>query len=187
MVAGRPGKLEAEDQVWAAREYGKRDYVDVENISIWGSSYGGYLTAKVRELDSGAFSLGIVTAPVTDWRFYHSIYTESYMKPPTTNRPGYNASAITKTSGFKNVVGGFLIHHGTTDDNVHFQHSAVLVDTVVYEGVSPEKMRVQWFTDSDHNIVYNGAWSVLQKQLVNTLYDEKRTPEGKHQWSRRKA
>ncbi|CUS10776.1 unnamed protein product, partial [Tuber aestivum] len=66
MVAGQLGKLESEDQVWAAKEYGKRDYVDVGKISIWGSSYGGYLTGKVLELDSGAFSLGIMTAPVTD-------------------------------------------------------------------------------------------------------------------------
>ncbi|CUS10768.1 unnamed protein product, partial [Tuber aestivum] len=42
MVAGQLGKLEAEDQ-----------------IAIWGWSFGGYLTGKVLELDSGAFSLGI--------------------------------------------------------------------------------------------------------------------------------
>ncbi|CUS10777.1 unnamed protein product, partial [Tuber aestivum] len=186
MVVGQLGKLEAEDQVWAAKEYGKRDYVDPGKISIWGWSYGGYLTGKVLELDSGAFSSGIMTAPSSDWRFYDSIYTERYMKSPTANRAGYNASAIAKTSGFKNVAGGFLIQHGTADDNVHFQNPAVLVGTLVSEGVGPEKMRVQWFTDSDHNINYNGASSFLYKQLAKALYDEKRrTPEGKHQWSRR--
>ncbi|CAZ79558.1 unnamed protein product [Tuber melanosporum] len=49
LVTGQLGKLEAEDQ-----------------IAIWGWSYGGYLTGKVLELDSGVFSLGIMTAPVTD-------------------------------------------------------------------------------------------------------------------------
>lgn len=127
-----------------------------------------------------------MTAPVTDWRFYDSMYTERYMKLLTTNRAGYNASAITKTSGFKNVAGGFLIQHGTGDDNVHFQHSAVLADALVYEGVSPEKMRVQWFTDSDHNIDFHRAEGFLYKQLAKALYEEKRRrPEGKHQWSRR--
>ncbi|KAG0639686.1 dipeptidyl peptidase IV N-terminal region-domain-containing protein [Tuber brumale] len=187
-VAGRLGKLEAEDQVWAAREYAKRDYVNAEKIAIWGWSYGGYLTGKVLELDSGAFSLGIMTAPVTDWRFYDSIYTERYMKLLTTNGAGYNASAITKTAGFKNVAGGFLIQHGTGDDNVHFQNSAALADALVYEGVSPEKMRVQWFTDSDHGIDFHRAGRFLYKQLAKALYDEKRrTPEGKHQWSRRRV
>ncbi|CUS10778.1 unnamed protein product, partial [Tuber aestivum] len=84
-----------------------------------------------------------MTAPSSDWRFYDSIYTERYMKSLTANRAGYNASAIAKTSGFKNVAGGFLIQHGTADDNVHFQNPAVLVDTLVSAGVGPEKMRVQ--------------------------------------------
>ncbi|PWW77999.1 hypothetical protein C7212DRAFT_276810 [Tuber magnatum] len=188
MVAGQLGKLEAEDQVWAAREYAKRDYVDSEKIVIWGWSYGGYLTGKVLELDSGAFSLGLMTAPGTDWRFYNSMYTERYMKLLTTNRAGYNASAITKTSGFKNVAGGFLIQHGTGDDNVHFQHAAALVDALVYEGVSPEKMRVQWFTDSRHDMSSPGATDFLYKQLAKALYEEKsRRPEGSHQWSRRRV
>ncbi|KAG0639685.1 dipeptidyl peptidase IV N-terminal region-domain-containing protein [Tuber brumale] len=186
LVTGQLGKLEAEDQVWAAREYAKRDYVDAEKIVITGASYGGYLTGKVLELDSGAFSLGIMEAPVTDWRFYASIYVERYMKLPTTNGAGYNASAITKTAGFQNVAGGFIINHGTADDNVHFQNSAVLVDTLINEGVSPEKVRVQWFTDSDHNMNFHGAELFRCKQKAKALYDEKkRVPEEKHQWSHR--
>ncbi|RPA96803.1 hypothetical protein L873DRAFT_1693372 [Choiromyces venosus 120613-1] len=158
LVTGQLGKLEAEDQVWAAREYAKRDYVDASKIAIRGWSYGGYLTGKVLELDSGAFSLGLITAPVSDWRFYDSMYTERYMKLLTTNAAGYNASAIRKTAGFKNVAGGFLIQHGTGDDNVHFQNSAALVDTLVF----------------------------LYKQLAKALYEERRRKnEGKHQWSRR--
>lgn len=54
------GGLEAQDQVWAAREWAKKSYVDARKIVIWGWSYGGYLTSKVLELDSGAFSLGLV-------------------------------------------------------------------------------------------------------------------------------
>ena len=60
LVVGRLGELEAQDQVWAAREYAKRNYVDERKIAIWGWSYGGYLAGKVLELDSGAFSLGLV-------------------------------------------------------------------------------------------------------------------------------
>ncbi|KAG0133841.1 putative dipeptidyl peptidase IV (Dpp4) [Tuber indicum] len=183
LVTGQLGKLEAEDQVWAAREYAKRDYVDGEKIAISGASYGGYLTGKVLELDSGAFSLGIMAAPVTDWRFYASMYTERYMKLPTANPAGYNASAITKTEGFKNVAGGFIIQHGTGDDNVHFQNSAALVDALVREGVSPEKMRVQWFTDSSHYFDFHGATAFRYGQMAKALYDEKRrVPEEKHQW-----
>jgi dipeptidyl-peptidase 4 len=63
LVAKQLGKLEAEDQVWAAQEYAKREYVDKDHIAIWGWSYGGYLTSKVVETDTGVFTLGLVCFP----------------------------------------------------------------------------------------------------------------------------
>lgn len=103
-----------------------------------------------------------------------------------TNAAGYAVSAVRKADGFKNVAGGFMVQHGTGDDNVHFQNSAALVDTLIAAGVSPEKMHVQWFTDSDHGISFHGASAYLYKQLAKTLYGEKqRQGVAKHQWSRR--
>ena len=63
------------DQVNAAREWAKKRYVDIKRIGIWGwvrlsafkdkakliggaQSYGGFLTSKVIEADSGVISLG---------------------------------------------------------------------------------------------------------------------------------
>ncbi|KAH8154005.1 uncharacterized protein LAJ45_01772 [Morchella importuna] len=186
LVSRQLGKLEAQDQVWAAQQWAKKSYVDEKKIAIWGWSFGGYLTSKVLELDSGVFSLGLITAPVSDWRFYDSIYTERYMGTLEDNRDGYAQSAVALPEGFKNVAGGFLVQHGTGDDNVHFQNSAALVDTLMVAGVSPEKMRVQWFTDSDHNINFHGGTLFLYKQLAKSLYEEKERKETtKHQWSRR--
>ena len=80
-VVGNLGQLEAEDQIWAAKLYTKeKPYVDEDHMAIWGWSYGGYLSGKVVERNSGAFSLAMLTAPVSDWRFYDSVYTERYMK-----------------------------------------------------------------------------------------------------------
>ena len=61
LVAGQLGNLEAQDQVWAAKIWAAKPYVDSEHIAIWGWSYGGYLSAKVVELDSGVFTLGLST------------------------------------------------------------------------------------------------------------------------------
>ncbi|KAL4994647.1 putative dipeptidyl peptidase 4 [Aspergillus recurvatus] len=186
LVAKQLGKLEAEDQVYAAKQAAKLDWIDSEHIAIWGWSYGGYLTGKVVETDSGVFSLGLLTAPVSDWRLYDSMYTERYMKTLSTNADGYNTTAIRRTDGFKNVAGGFLIQHGTGDDNVHFQNSAALVDTLMGDGVTPGKMQVQWFTDSDHSINYNGGSVFLYRQLAQRLYKEKnRLETEQHQWSKR--
>lgn len=123
LVTRQLGKLEAEDQVLAAREWGRKAYVDKRHMVIWGWSFGGYLTGKVVERDDGVFSVGIITAPVSDWRFYDSVYTERYMKLDTAdgNREGYEESRIGRAGGFKEVKGGVLLQHGSGDDNVHFQ------------------------------------------------------------------
>ncbi|KAA8901294.1 dipeptidyl aminopeptidase B [Sphaerosporella brunnea] len=184
LVTRQLGKLETEDQVWAAKEWAKKSYVDSNHIAMWGWSYGGYLTSKVIETNSGVFSLGMITAPVSDWRFYDSMYAERYMKTLEMNPDGYKESAVCKSEGFKNIPGDVLIQHGTGDDNVHFQHSAVLVDTLMLAGVPPQKMDVQWFTDSDHNIRFHAATTFLYKQLTGKLFAEKnRKTETRHQWS----
>ncbi|KAF2202018.1 hypothetical protein GQ43DRAFT_480228 [Delitschia confertaspora ATCC 74209] len=187
-VTSNLGDLEAQDQVWAAKELAKNPWVDKEKIGIWGWSYGGYLSSKVVELNDPIISLGLITAPVSDWRFYDSMYTERFMKTPFTNAAGYDKSRVHDSTGFKSIAGGFLIQHGTGDDNVHFQNSAALVDLLVGEKVNPEKMQVQWFTDSDHNINYNGGNTFLYKQLSKKLFEEKNRVGkigGGHQWSRR--
>lgn len=187
-VTKQLGKLEAQDQIWAAQQWAKRDYVDAKHIVIWGWSYGGYLTSKVIEANTQAdvFSRGLITAPVSDWRFYDTMYTERYMKTLSENAEGYKNSAVVDVAGFKSVRGGVLVQHGTGDDNVHFQNSAALTDTLMRQGVTPEKLRVQWFTDSDHSIRRVGQNIFLYKQLTDELYEEKRWKEEKpHQWDKK--
>ncbi|KAH6893534.1 dipeptidyl peptidase IV N-terminal region-domain-containing protein [Thelonectria olida] len=188
-VTSRLGSLEPHDQVWAASKLGELfPYINRDKIGMWGWSYGGYLTAKTLEYDSGIFSFGLITAPVTDWRFYDSMYTERYMKTIETNAKNYTQTAVHDVAGFKNVVGGFSIMHGTGDDNVHYQHTAAFLDFIVSNGVSPDQMRMLAFTDSDHSINYNGADTYLYKFLTERLYDEVlrgKKKEPSHQWSKR--
>jgi dipeptidyl-peptidase-4 len=116
------------------------------------------------------------------------MYTERYMRVPETNGAGYESTAIRNTEGFKNVPGGFSIMHGIGDDNVHYQHTAALVDLLVGDGVSPEKMDWRAYTDSDHSIAYNGANVDLYKHLSSKLYNEKNREVGlveQHGWSKR--
>jgi len=142
-----------------------------------GWSYGGYLSSKVLELNSDVFSFAMITAPVSDWRFYDSMYTERYMKSLSANLEGYKTTAVSNATGFQNARGGFLIQHGTGDDNVHFQNSAVLVDTLTVGQVSPKKMHVQWFTDDDHNINFHGATQLVYKQMARYFWMEKERKE----------
>ncbi|CAO2655018.1 Nn.00g117510.m01.CDS01 [Neocucurbitaria sp. VM-36] len=190
LVTSNLGQLEAEDQIWAAKELAKNSWIDSDHIGIWGWSYGGYLTAKVVEVDDPIISFGLITAPVSDWRFYDSLYTERYMKTPTINPDGYNRSRVHDATGFKNIVGGVVIQHGTGDDNVHFQNSAALVDLLMVNRVTPDKMQNTFFTDSDHSINFHQNGKFLYRQLSKKLFEEKKRVgdlKGGHQWSKRKA
>ncbi|KAI0376458.1 dipeptidyl peptidase IV N-terminal region-domain-containing protein [Hypomontagnella monticulosa] len=188
LVSSHLGEFEAADQIWAAQELTSRNaFIDAEKVGIFGWSFGGYLSAKVVEADSGVFTLGLIVAPVSDWRFYDSMYTERYMKTSQMNPDGYANTAVRKPDGFKNIAGGFSIMHGLGDDNVHYQNTAALVDLLVNARVPPEKMQWRVFTDSDHGISFHGASTYLYKFMTELLYREKtRTPKGlAHQWTRR--
>ena len=83
------GYWEAHDQIAAAKMWAAKKYIDAEKMAIWGWSYGGFMTLKTLETDAGeTFKYGMAVAPVTDWRFYDSIYTERYMHTPQHNPGG---------------------------------------------------------------------------------------------------
>lgn len=71
------------------------------------------MAAKITEANSGVFRAAMSVAPVTDFRFYDSVYTERYMNLPTTNLKGYETTAVTNMTGFENT--DFLLVHGTGD------------------------------------------------------------------------
>ncbi|CAG8607679.1 25771_t:CDS:10, partial [Gigaspora rosea] len=107
------GEYESTDVINTAKYWASLPYVDSGKMAVWGWSFGGFVTSKIIEMDSGVFQVGMAVAPVTDWRFYDSIYTERYMKTPELNPLGYENSAITNMSGFDHAK--FLVVHGTGD------------------------------------------------------------------------
>ncbi|KAG2236310.1 hypothetical protein INT48_001374 [Thamnidium elegans] len=166
-IRGRLGELETIDQINAARHWSSLEYVDSSRIAIWGWSYGGYMTSKVIEANSGIFAAGLAVAPVTDWRFYDSIYTERYMLTPQLNPDGYIQSAVNNMTGFEEP--NFLLVHGTGDDNVHFQNSAVLVDKLTRANI--HNYQVQFFPDSNHAIRHHNANPNLYYMLTKFLWE----------------
>ncbi len=115
------GKYEVEDQIAAAKKLGELPYIDAERIGIWGWSYGGFMSALCLS-KSNVFKIGIAVAPVTNWRYYDTIYTERYMRKPQENPKGYDENSPLDLA--ENLHGKLFLIHGTADDNVHFQNSA---------------------------------------------------------------
>lgn len=126
---GQMGKLESEDQIDAAMWLRNQPYVDKDRIGIQGWSYGGYMASLCLAVGADVFKMAIAIAPVSNWRFYDSIYTERYMGLPQDNAKGYDA--YSPTENMDKVRGKLLLVHGTADDNVHFQNSVALVNALV--------------------------------------------------------
>ncbi|KAL9601369.1 MAG: hypothetical protein Q9219_002545 [cf. Caloplaca sp. 3 TL-2023] len=167
LIRGVIGYHEAQDQIAAAKLWAKKDYVDASRMAIWGWSYGGFMTLKTLELDAGqTFRYGMAVAPVTDWRFYDSIYTERYMHTPQANPEGYTNTSITNVTALSQNT-RFLIMHGVADDNVHLQNTLTLLDKFDLAGV--ENYDVHVFPDSDHSIFFHGANRVVYDKLETWL------------------
>ena len=123
------GKYEIEDQIEAAKELGKRNYIDEDRIGIWGWSYGGYMSSLAITKGANVFKAAIAVAPVTSWRFYDSVYTERYMQTPQENASGYDDNA--PLNFVELLKGDYLLIHGTGDDNVHSQNTMRMVNALV--------------------------------------------------------
>jgi len=151
------GDLEIKDQISGAKQALKKyPQINADKVGIWGWSYGGYATLRaLTEVDPEKFPFfecGTSVAPVADWRLYDTAYTERYMELPKNNKIAYADSSLLATSRLKNIKhydGRYLLVHGTMDDNVHFQQSALLESKLVsYEA----RHRVQYYTDRTHSL-----------------------------------
>lgn len=113
-------------------------YVDASRIGIWGWSFGGFETTYAMT-HSKLFAAGAAVAPVTDWYFYDSIYTERYMGTPQQDLKAYQASSVLPSVASLN--GPLLIQHGTSDDNVHMSNTIALLQQFILVNEN----RVQFF------------------------------------------
>lgn len=160
------GKLEVEDQIGAAQEIGKLPYVDSNRIGIWGWSYGGYMSSNCIFRAGDVFKMAIAVAPVTNWRYYDTVYTERFMRTPQENPKGYDTnSPITYAKQFNDQKNKFLLIHGTADDNVHVQNAMDLAEALIAEN---KQFDMMMYPDKNHGI-YGGA-TRLQLYTLMTNY-----------------
>ncbi|CAF0751008.1 unnamed protein product [Adineta steineri] len=130
------GHLELDDQIDGVRYLVKQGITDETRVGIYGWSYGGYMSAMALVRASNIFKLGIAGAPVTHWDGYDTHYTERYMGTPEENPHGYEISSI--MYHINNLKGHLMIIHGLIDENVHFRHTARLVNALIKANKSYE-------------------------------------------------
>jgi len=123
------GKLETEDFIAVAKELQTYDYVSPARIGIMGWSYGGFMTSLAMTKGADYFKMGIAVAPVTNWRYYDNIYTERFMRTPQENAEGYDQNS--PINFVDKLKGKYLLIHGSGDDNVHYQNTMEMINSMV--------------------------------------------------------
>ena len=132
------GDFEVRDQLQGLAWLKAQSFVDPENVGIHGWSYGGYMTLMLMMKAPGDFKAGIAGAPVTNWRLYDTHYTERYMGDPNDGDGKYEASS--PLSYADSLTDRLLIVHGMADDNVFFDNTVQMIDTLQKAAIPFEMM-----------------------------------------------
>jgi len=122
---------ELADMLTGVRWLKSLDWVDSDRVGVWGWSGGGTSTLLLMTR-SEEFRAGVSVAPVTDWRFYDTKFTETFLKTPADNPEGYENTDLVARAG--DLHGRVMLVHGTYDDNVHPQNTWAMVDALLEAG-----------------------------------------------------
>ena len=158
------GYYESIDQVAAARYAASLPFVDPSRIAIYGWSYGGYEAIMAASQSNAPYAAAVAVAPVTDWRYYDTVYAERYMLTPQQNADGYNrSSAMTHIESRRCPL---LIMTGTADDNVHMFNSIQYAAEVEDHGMWIDMLL---FPNKNHSIYGCNAREVVYAKLLDYL------------------
>ncbi|MBZ0276564.1 MAG: S9 family peptidase [Anaerolineae bacterium] len=122
------GTVEVDDQVDGVRWLVEQGLADPARVGVFGWSYGGYMTLMCLAKAPDVFKVGVAGAPVASWDGYDTGYTERYMGTPQSNPDGYAEGSVMNYVG--QIRGKLLLIHGMIDENVHFRHTARLINAL---------------------------------------------------------
>uniref|UniRef100_A0A1I8HJJ2 Peptidase_S9 domain-containing protein n=1 Tax=Macrostomum lignano TaxID=282301 RepID=A0A1I8HJJ2_9PLAT len=160
--------VELEDQMDSLASLRELQYVNKSCIAVFGWSYGGFMALHMMGHESNAnnsyFSTAVAVAPVTDFYYYNTGYTERYLgvksDETSENYKRTNVSRLAPNFWNKDL----LLAHGTGDDNVHYQNSAQFVKVLVEQKVNFE---FATYPDEDHSM--RGAQKHLFLKVTSFL------------------
>jgi dipeptidyl-peptidase 4 len=131
-IAGTLGGIEVRDQTEGLRWLGSLGGANLSRVGIYGWSYGGYMTLMALLTKPDVFKAGIAGAPVTFWEGYDTAYTEKYLGKPQDNPEGYQRSST--LTYVDQLHGELFLVHGMIDENVHFRHTARIMQALIDAG-----------------------------------------------------
>lgn len=160
------GKYETMDQIEGAKYLGGLPYVNKDRIGIFGWSYGGYMSSLCLFKGADVFKTAIAVAPVTNWKWYDSIYTERYMQTEEDNPSGYRDNSPVYFAD--KMKGNYLLVHGIGDDNVHFQNSVEMVNALIKAG---KHFDSYFYPNRNHSIFGGNTRHHLYTKMTDFLLE----------------
>ncbi|MBN2801503.1 MAG: DPP IV N-terminal domain-containing protein [Deltaproteobacteria bacterium] len=136
-----------EDQKVLLSKFFELGYGDKKRTGIFGWSFGGTMALLAALDDSNMYKAAVSVAPVTDWRYYDTAYTERYMKRPDDNKKGYEESSILNRAGKLKIP--LLLIHGLGDTNVLPINSQLLLNRFIESGKTPQTL---FYPSRNHSI-----------------------------------
>jgi dipeptidyl-peptidase-4 len=116
---------EVDDFAAGLRALANRPYVDANRIGVYGTSYGGTVSAALLMRYPELVRAAVSNSPVTDYRLYDTAYSERYLGLPDVDKDAYDRAALlTYAPGLK---GDLMLYFGTSDDNVHPKNTLQLI------------------------------------------------------------
>lgn len=161
------GKYETIDQIEAAKHVGGLPYTDASRIGIFGWSYGGFMSSLCLSKGADIFKSAIAVAPVTNWKWYDTIYTERYMRTYQENEAGYRDNSPIYFAD--KIKGNYLLVHGLGDDNVHWQNSAEMTASLIRANI---QFDTHVYPNRNHGIYGNNARIHLYTKMTNFIYEK---------------
>lgn len=161
------GHYETMDQIEAAKWLAKQPYIDGKRIGIFGWSYGGYMSSLCLLKGNDVFKTAIAVAPVTNWKWYDSVYTERYMQTEKENAAGYKDNSPVNFAD--RLKGNYLLIHGMADDNVHFQNSVEMANALI---AANKQFDTYFYPNRNHGIYGGMARVHLYNKMTNFLIEK---------------
>lgn len=142
-------------------------WVDSARVGIRGHSYGGYMSAYAILTHPNIFKVAIVTAPLTDWRLYDTIYAERYMGLLSDNEDSYIKSSVQTYAN--QLKGKMLLSHASMDENVHLQNTMQLVWAFIDNG---KDIDLRIYPPGTHGVAYSKTSYVLLYDTYTKYLDQ---------------
>ncbi|MCB0549965.1 MAG: S9 family peptidase [Phaeodactylibacter sp.] len=175
------GHYETMDQIEAAKYLARQKYTDPSRIGIFGWSYGGYMSSLCILKGNDVFKAAIAVAPVTNWKWYDTIYTERFMRTYEENEDGYRENSPVYFAD--RLKGNYLLIHGMGDDNVHFQNTAEMVNALV---AANKQFETYFYPNRNHGI-YGGNTRLHLYTKMTDFLNEKLKEGGKENQAPKKG